>query len=72
MFQDVLFLTIVIAFYLISIWQYRNPTKATKIFMKKAFLDEPKIDEVMIKRSLIIRGLLFTVVFAIIYFRFYR
>ncbi|MCM3759015.1 hypothetical protein M3197_16370 [Sporosarcina aquimarina] len=66
MFKLFLFFIIVIAFYASSIWQYINPTKAIHLSFKKAFITTPIVDEVAVKRSLIIRGIFFTLVFIII------
>lgn len=66
MFKISLFFIIVIAFYAISIWQYINPAKAIHLWFKKAYITKPKIDEVYVRRSLIIRGVFFTLIFIII------
>lgn len=66
MFRTILFLIVVIAFYAISIWQYRNPTKAIRFWFQLAYTEEPKVDEAFVRRSLIIRGIFFTLVFIVI------
>lgn len=72
MFKIILFFIIVISFYVISIWQYKNPTKAIKLWFKQAYLEEPKVDEEKVRRSLIIRGLFFTIIFILIFFSFIK
>ena len=66
MFKIILFFILVIAFYAISIWQYINPTKAIRLWFKPAYIEEPKVDEAYVRRSLIIRGIFFTFVFIVI------
>ena len=66
MFKTFLFLFVVIAFYVISIWQYINPTKAIRLWFQQAYTEEPKVDEAYVRRSLIIRGIFFTLVFLVI------
>ncbi len=66
MFKLFLFFIIVIALYAISIWQYINPTKAIHLWFGKAYITKPKVDEVYVRRSLILRGLFFTLIFIII------
>ncbi len=68
MSKIILFIIIVIAFYGISIWQFFNPTKAIKLWFRPAFIEKPKVDEKVVKRSLIIRGIFFTLIFIIIFF----
>lgn len=57
MFDIILFFIVFIAFYAISIWQYINPTKAIHLGFKRAYTEEPKVDEEFVRRSLIIRGI---------------
>ena len=66
MFNTILFLIVVIAFYAISIWQYINPTKAISLWAHPAYTEEPKVDEAFVRRSLITRGTFFTLVFIVI------
>lgn len=66
MFKTLLFLIIVIAFYAISIWQYINPTKAIRLLFHPAYIEEPKVDVAYVRRSLITRGIFFTLVFIVI------
>ncbi|WP_277585150.1 hypothetical protein [Psychrobacillus antarcticus] len=66
MFKTILFLFVVIAFYVISIWQYINPTKAIRLWFQAAYAEEPKVDEAYVRRSRIIRGIFFTLVFIVI------
>lgn len=66
MFKIILFFIIVILFYAISIWQYINPTKAIRLWFQPAYLEEPKVDEAYIRRSLIIRSIFFTLIFILI------
>lgn len=66
MFKSILFLIVVIAFYAISVWQYFNPTKAIRLWFKPAYTEEPKVDEAYVRRSLIIRGIFFTLAFIVI------
>lgn len=66
MFKTILFFIVVIAFYIISFWQYKNPTKAIRLWFHKAYTEEPKVDEAYVRRSLIIRGIFFTPAFIVI------
>lgn len=65
-FETTLFYIVVIAFYVISIWQYNNPTKAIGLWHKSAYAEQPKVDEAYVRRSLIIRGVFFTFLFILI------
>jgi len=66
MFKTIIFIIVVIAFYAISIWQYINPTKAIRLWFKPAYTEGPKVDETYVKRSLIIRGIFFTLTFIVV------
>ena len=66
MFKTILFLIVVISFYAISIWQYINPRKAIRLWFHPAYTEEPKVDEEFVRRSLITRGIFFTLVFIVI------
>lgn len=66
MFKIVLFVIIVISFYVITIWQYRNPTKAISLSNKKAYLEDPRVDEELVRRSIKIRAIFFSIAFIII------
>lgn len=66
MFKTVLFFILVIAFYAISIWQYRNPTKAILLWFKPAYTKRPEVDEAYVRRSLIKRGIFVTLAFILI------
>lgn len=66
MFKIILFVIIVISFYLISTWQYRNPTKAISLLNKKAYFEDPRVDEELVRRSIKIRAIFFTIVFVLI------
>jgi hypothetical protein len=66
MFKIILFCIVVISSYAITIWQYRNPTKAIQLWSKPAYIEEPKIDEAFVRRSLIIRGMILTLFFIVI------
>ena len=72
MFKTILFFIVVIAFYAISIWQYINPTKAIRFWFQPAYTEEPKVDEVFVRRSLITRGFFFTLVFLVIILAAYK
>lgn len=63
MFKTILFVITIIGFYSISIWQYRNPTKAFVLLKRAAYKEESIVDEAYIRRSIIIRGIFFTFVF---------
>lgn len=67
-FKLFLFFVVVIAFYAITIWQYLYPTKAIRLWFNRAYIEDPKIDETYVRRSLIIRGILFSLVFIVIIF----
>lgn len=66
MFKIILFFIVVITFYIISIWQYKNPTKAIHLWFQPAYTEEPKVDEAYVRRSIIIRGIFFTLAFIVI------
>jgi len=66
MFKTILFFIVVIAFYAISIWQFINPTKALRLWFQPAYTEEPRIDEAFVRRSLIKRGIFFTLIFIVI------
>lgn len=68
MFKIILFCIVVISTYAISIWQYRNPTKAIQLWSKPAYLEEPKIDEALVRRSIIIRAIIITLFYIVIIF----
>lgn len=57
-----LFVIIAIAFYSVSIWQYRNPTKVILLWGKQTYTTPPSINEALVRRSIILRGVLFTLV----------
>lgn len=66
MLSIILVCIVAIFFYGISIWQYRNPTKASQLRSKSTSTEEPEIDEAQVRRSLIIRGIIFTLFFIVI------
>ena len=66
MFKTIIFFIVVITFYAISIWQYLNPSKAIRFWFQPAYTEEPKVDEAFVKRTLITRGIFFTLVFIVI------
>lgn len=66
MFKTILFFIVVISFYVISFWQYKNPTKAIRLWFQPAYTEEPKVDEAYVRRSLMIRGIFFTLAFIVI------
>ncbi|QFF99928.1 hypothetical protein PB01_14475 [Psychrobacillus glaciei] len=72
MFKTILFFIVVIAFYAISIWQYINPTKAIRLWFQPAYTEEPKVDEAYVRRSLIIRGIFFTLGFIVIIYSYFH
>lgn len=66
MLKIILFFLVVISFYAISIWQYINPTKAIRLWHQLAYIEQPKVDEAFVRRSIITSGIFFTLSFIVI------
>ncbi|MDF2066779.1 hypothetical protein [Bacillus sp. Cr_A10] len=62
----IIFIIVVISFYVISIWQYINPTKAIRLWHQPAYKEDPKVYEAFVRRSIITSGIFFTLAFIVI------